>query len=61
MEAEYSAAHFDLDLVIELLKYTIQQVRNPTQRFVILEGLCNANRLASHDDRMELRLMDELF
>ena len=60
-EAEYSAAHFDLDLVIEVLKHTVSQVRAPTQRYVLLEGMCNSSRLAQADDRMELRLMDELF
>ena len=60
-ELEYSAAHFDLALVIELLRHTIAQVRVPSQRFVLLEGLCNNSRLAMPDDRMELRLMDELF
>jgi hypothetical protein len=47
--------------VIELLRYTVAQVRAPTQRFILLEGLCNNSRLAIQDDRMELRLMDELF
>ena len=45
-EADYSAAHFDLDLVMELLKHTVSQVRTPTQRFVLIEGLCNSSRLA---------------
>jgi hypothetical protein len=60
-ELEYSAAHFDLELVVEILRHTVAQVRSPSQRFVLLEGLCNASRLASPDDRMSLRLMDELF
>lgn len=60
-ELEYSAAHFDLDLVIELLQHTVASVRNPTQRFVLLEGMCNASRLAKPDDKMSLRLMDELW
>lgn len=60
-EHEYSAAHFDLDLVIDLLKYTLARVRTPTQRIVLIEGMCNSSRLADPEDRMELRLMDELF
>lgn len=60
-EADFSAAHFDLDLVIELLKHTLSQVRTSTQRYVLLEGLCNSSRLVGTDDRLELRLMDELF
>jgi hypothetical protein len=60
-EAEYSAAHFDLSLVLEVVRHTLQQVRTPAHRFVLIEGLCNAGRLAQDDDRMELRLMDELF
>jgi len=46
MEADYSAAHFDLELVIEVLKHTVTQVRQPAQRLVLLEGLCNSSRLA---------------
>jgi len=60
-EAEYSAAHFDLDSVIELLQHTIALHRKPSQRFILIEGMCNALRLAGTEDRMELRLMDELF
>ena len=60
-EHEYSAAHFDLDLVIDLLKYTLARVRTPTQKIVLIEGMCNSSRLADPEDRMELRLMDELF
>lgn len=47
--------------MIEVLSHTVAQVRSPSQRFILLEGLCNSSRLAMPDDRMELRLMDELF
>lgn len=59
-EADYSAVHFDLDLVIELIQHTIADVRT-NQRFILLEGLCNASKLIREDDRLEMRLMDELF
>ncbi len=60
-EHEYSAAHFDTDAVIGLLQHAIALHRKPSQRFILIEGLCNAPRLAGPEDRMELRLMDELF
>lgn len=60
-EEDYSAAHFDLDLVVELVCNTIAQQRRPYQTFILLEGLCNSARLTSEEDRLELRYMDELF
>ena len=30
------------------------------QQYVLIEGLCNANKLESEDDKLEVRLMDEL-
>jgi hypothetical protein len=60
-EQEFSAAHFDLDLVMEVVKDTLGRVREPAQRYVLLEGLCNSSKLARDDDRCELRLMDEFF
>lgn len=59
-EIDYSAVHFDLELVIELLKTTIKQVRR-SQRYILIEGLCNSNKLILEDDKLELRYMDELF
>lgn len=59
-EAEYSAVHFDLNLVMQLLKETLGQKRT-NQKFVILEGLCNSMKLENSDDQLELRYMDELF
>lgn len=60
-EEEYSAAHFDLDLVVELVCNTVALQRRPYQSFILLEGLCNSARLVGEDDRLELRFMDELF
>ena len=60
-EDEYSAAHFNLDLVVELVCHTIALQRRPYQCFILLEGLCNSGRLIGEDDHLELRFMDELF
>ena len=57
---EYSPVHYELDLVFELLQDTIKQAKE-SQKFIILEGLCNSGRLAQEDQRLELRYMDELF
>ncbi len=50
----------DLELVIELIKYTSMQVRKG-QKYILLEGFCNSGKLIFDDDRLELRYMDELF
>ena len=47
--------------MLSLLQHTISLHRKPSQRFILIEGLCNAQRLAGVEDKMELRLMDELF
>lgn len=60
LEIDYSAVHFDLDLVVELVKQTIASVRR-NQKFILLEGFCNSGKLIFDDDRLELRYMDELF
>jgi len=61
-EEEYSAVHYDLDLVIGLVKETIGQQRRPYQAVIMIEGFCNAGRLAGDSDqRLALRFMDELF
>lgn len=52
--------HFDLDLVIDLIKHTINKVKKQ-QRYILLEGFCNSGKLIFDDDRLELRYMDELF
>jgi hypothetical protein len=41
--------HFDLDLVIELLKMTIAEKRS-SQKFILLEGMCNTDKIASEDE-----------
>jgi hypothetical protein len=47
--------------VVELIRKTIQKYRRPYQTTILLEGMCNSNRLVVDDDRLELRFMDELF
>jgi len=59
-EAMYSPIHYDLPLVMELLKETITEKRT-NQKFVLLEGLCNKSKLANIDDQLQLRYMDEFF
>lgn len=61
MEEDFSAAHFDLAMVVELVCHTITQQRRPYQSFILLEGLSNSGHLSIEDDRLELRFMDELF
>lgn len=58
-ENEFSAAHFDLNLVIEVVKNEISRSKT-TQKFILLEGLCNSQKLQQEDDKLELRPMDEL-
>lgn len=45
---------------MELLSQTIAEKRT-NQRYILIEGLCNSNKLASEDDQLSLRFMDELF
>jgi|TARA_B110000285_G_C14580556_1_gene361948 hypothetical protein len=59
-EAEFSPVHFEIADVMQLLKETIASKRT-SQRFVLLEGLCNSQKLSVLDDQLELRYMDELF
>jgi len=59
-EAMYSPIHYDLPLVMQLLKETITEKRT-NQKFVLLEGLCNKTKLAGLDDQLQLRYMDEFF
>ena len=47
--------------MVELIRKTIQKYRRPYQTTILLEGMCNSNRLIVDDDRLELRFMDELF
>jgi len=59
-EFEYSAVHFDMELVVKLIQATIAEKRT-TQQFILLEGLCNNRKLSDDDDKLSLRYMDELF
>jgi hypothetical protein len=59
-EIDYSPVHFDLEIVIELVKYTIDKVKT-SQKYILLEGFCNSNKLVNADDCLEIRYMDELF
>ena len=54
--------HFDLDKVMRTVVYHIAQVRTPAHRYLIIEGLCSSpSLLKEEEDKLELRLMDELF
>ena len=58
-EIDYSAVHFDLPLVLRVIKSTINEVIRG-QKFILLEGLCNTGKLTREEDILELRPMDEL-
>ena len=53
-EALYSAAHFPLLKVLQLLKETVAAERT-NQRFILLEGFGNGAKLAEEDDQLALR------
>jgi hypothetical protein len=59
-EAQYSAVHYEVSTVMELLKDTVSS-KKTNQKFVLLEGLCNSQKLANVADQLELRYMDEIF
>lgn len=59
-EELYSPVHYDPTLVYNLVNKTIAEKRT-TQKYVILEGLLNSKLLASEDDKIEIREMDEFF
>ena len=59
-EAKYSAVHYAMPLVMELISNTIAANRT-SQKFILLEGLCNSDKLESEEQRLELRFMDEFF
>jgi len=44
-EAEYSPVHYDLQTVMQLLKETVAE-KKTNQKFVLLEGLCNSQKLS---------------
>ena len=35
--------------------------KRTNQRFILLEGFCNSNKLDSNEQRLQLRFMDEFF
>lgn len=45
---------------MELVQKTIAANRT-TQKFILLEGLINSNKLESPEEQLELRFMDEFF
>lgn len=59
-EHKYSAVHYPSGLVMELVQKTIAANRT-TQKFILLEGLINSNKLESSEEQLELRFMDEFF
>lgn len=59
-EQLYSPVHYDPALVYALVNKTIAEKRT-NQKFVLLEGLLNSKLLASEDDKIEIREMDEFF
>jgi Tfp pilus assembly PilM family ATPase len=61
LEIEYSAVHYELPVVMELVSYTIQKVRKASQKYILIEGFCNASKLIFDQDKLELRYMDEFF
>lgn len=59
-EAQFSAAHFDQKLVMQMLSQTIVEKRT-TQKYILLEGFCNNKKLEEDKDKFANRVMDELF
>jgi len=45
---------------MQLLKETVASKRS-TQKYVLLEGMCNSPKLQEEEDRLEMRLVDEFF
>ena len=59
-EARFSAVHYDPTLVMSLVQSKIAENRT-NQRYILLEGFCNSNKLESEEQRLQLRFMDEFF
>ena len=55
---EYNAIHYDPQLVYQLIIDKIAECRT-NQRYVIINGLLNANLLRQEDDKLQIRVMDE--
>jgi hypothetical protein len=43
-EVEYSAVHFDQQLVMDLINHTVSENRT-NQKYIVLEGVCNSLKL----------------
>jgi hypothetical protein len=50
-EHEYSAVHYDMELVIKLIQATISEKRT-TQQFILLEGVCNNSKLTEDNAKL---------
>ena len=59
-EEKFSAVHYDMPLVMQLLQQKIAESRT-SQKFILLEGFCNSGKLDSKEDSLQLRFMDEFF
>jgi hypothetical protein len=59
-EAQFSAAHFDTSVVMEVIQQTVAE-RRTNQSYILLEGICNSGKLAKEEDKLSLREMDEFF
>lgn len=44
---------------MELLKYTVNKEQT-SEKLILIEGLCNSEKLVNEDDQLEMRYMDEL-
>ena len=44
---------------MELINHTIAENRT-NQKYIILEGVCNSQKLSNEADKFELRLQDEI-
>ena len=42
-----------------LLKYTVEREQT-SEKLILLEGMCNSEKLVKEDDQLEMRYMDEL-
>jgi hypothetical protein len=42
---KYTAVHYDLRIVMEMLQKTIAEKRS-NQRYILVEGLCNSAKIA---------------
>lgn len=60
LEAQYSPVHFDMAMVVDLIRETVAS-KKTNQKFVLLEGLCNSRKLQDENDQLALRYMDEFF